>query len=344
MLNPISYTERVVADFLRYQLTTYRFADEALHAQMRRLLSLEQIRSTALMKGAYIGLSKPFREGPPVAQLVREGLLDPLVESIAPFPVLYGHQEQAIREIRAARTTVISTGTGSGKTECFLYPVITRCLELRDAGAPAGISAVLVYPMNALAEDQLGRLRDLLAGAGVTFGMYVGKTPDRAADVQGERLPEGASRADYRARLEQLRNEGRSIAVHPPEERASREEMHTPGMQPRIQLTNVKQLELLLTRHQDVELFRDATLDYIVFDEAHTFSGALGAEMACLIRRLAHAGRRRPADMERRLSRSGRVLPRRGHLSVRSRDHRRISGPRSGRNRVCAGDRARGRE
>lgn len=69
---------------------------------------------------------------------------------------------------------MISTGTGSGQTECFLYPVITRCLELRDAGATAGISPVLVYPMNALAEDQLGRLRDLLAGAGVTFGMYVG--------------------------------------------------------------------------------------------------------------------------------------------------------------------------
>lgn len=64
-------------------------------------------------------------------------------------------------------------------------------------------------------------------------------------------------------------------------------------MQPRSLLTNVKPLELLLTRHQDVELFRDATLDYIVFDEAHTFSGALGAETACLIRRLrAYCGRR----------------------------------------------------
>ena len=60
-----------------------------------------------------------------------------------------------------------------------------------------------------------------------------------------------------------------------------------PGRQPRILLTNVKQLELLLTRQQDIELFSDARLDFLVFDEAHTFRGALGAETACLIRRLA---------------------------------------------------------
>lgn len=62
--------------------------------------------------------------------------------------------------------------------------------------------------------------------------------------------------------------------------------MRTPGGQPRILLTNVNQLELLLTRHRDVELFDDARLDYLVFDEAHTFTGAHGAEAACLIRRL----------------------------------------------------------
>ena len=62
--------------------------------------------------------------------------------------------------------------------------------------------------------------------------------------------------------------------------------MRTPGRQPRILLTNVKQLELLLTRQRDIQLFADARLDFLVFDEAHTFTGALGAETACLIRRL----------------------------------------------------------
>ena len=68
--------------------------------------------------------------------------------------------------------------------------------------------------------------------------------------------------------------------------------MRTPGRQPRILLTNVKQLELLLTRQHDVNLFADARLDLLVFDEAHTFTGAQGAETACLIRRLrAFCGR-----------------------------------------------------
>ena len=64
--------------------------------------------------------------------------------------------------------------------------------------------------------------------------------------------------------------------------------MRKAGHQPRILLTNVKQLERLLTRQRDVELFTDARLDFLVFDEAHTFAGAHGAETACLIRRLRY--------------------------------------------------------
>ncbi len=285
-LNPIAFTENVVRSFLRYQLTTYPFADPELHAQMRRLLSLDETRLTPLVKGPYISLSRSFRAGASVAALAGEGVLHPTMESLVPFPGLYGHQERAIRAIHERRTTLVSTGTGSGKTEAFLYPIISRCLELRDRKAPAGIAAVLVYPMNALAEDQLLRLRDLLAGTGVTFGMYVGKTPEGSADVAGPRLKAGASREDYRRRLKQEQAEGRGVAVHPAEERCSREEMRTAGGQPRILLTNVKQLELLLTRQTDATLFDGASLEYLVFDEAHTFSGAMGAETACLIRRL----------------------------------------------------------
>lgn len=62
-LNPIVFTERVVRSFLRYQLTAYPFADERLHTQMRRLLSLDETRQSPLMKGPFISLSRPFREG-----------------------------------------------------------------------------------------------------------------------------------------------------------------------------------------------------------------------------------------------------------------------------------------
>lgn len=297
-LNPIVFTEKVVRSFLRYQLTAYPFADERLLSQMRRLLSLDETRQSPLLKGPYLSVSRPFRQGATVDSLVREGLFHPHMRQRIPAAIthVYGHQEDAIRAIGRAQTTLISTGTGSGKTECFLYPIVSKCLELRDQGVPPGISAVIVYPMNALAEDQLGRLRSLLAGTGVSFGMYVGKTPEREGEVAGIRLPAGTSRADYEARLAQIRREKRSEGVYPPEEVCSREMMRTPGRQPRILLTNTKQLELLLTRQRDVELFTGARLDFLVFDEAHTFAGAQGAETACLIRRLRAFCGRRPQD------------------------------------------------
>ena len=287
-LNPIAYTEHVVRSFLRYQLTAYPFADPHLHAQMRELLSLDETRRSPLLKGPYVSLSRPFRQGAAVETLIGEGLLHPHLRDRIPEQLthVYGHQERALHAVAEGRTTLVSTGTGSGKTECFLYPVVSQCLRLRDDDAPPGISAVIVYPMNALAEDQLMRLRSLLAGTGIPFGMYVGKTPEHETEVAGVRLSPGSSRADYEARLAQARRDGSGETIYPAEEVCSREVMRSPGRQPRILLTNVKQLELLLTRQQDIELFAGARLDFLVFDEAHTFTGALGAETACLVRRL----------------------------------------------------------
>lgn len=292
MLNPITYTEDVVSDFLRYQLSTYAFADKSLYQQMRDLLNLEHSRKTPLMKGPYISLSRTFRQGASLQTLASEGVLHPHIQQLSPYPAAYLHQEQAFRAIHARRPTLVSTGTGSGKTECFLLPIISRCLHLRDEGAPAGVTAVIVYPMNALAEDQLQRMRELLVGTGITFGMYVGKTPRTEADINGVRLAPGSSVVDYRNRLAEMQRLKLDVALHPAEERVSREAMRKSGEQPRILLTNVKQLELLLTRQQDLELFDQARLEFMVFDEAHTFTGASGAETACLIRRLrAYCGK-----------------------------------------------------
>jgi ATP-dependent helicase YprA (DUF1998 family) len=286
MQNPITYTEKVVSDFLKYQLSTYAFADTGLHAQLRQLLSLEETRNTPLLKGPYISLSRAFRQGASYADLAAESVFHSHIQQLSPHPHSYGHQEEAYRAIKDGMSTLVATGTGSGKTECFLMPIISRCLELRDQEAPESILAVIVYPMNALAEDQLLRMRSLLAGTGVSFGMYIGKTPNNKADANGVRLSAGSSSADYEAKVHELRERKEDRPVYPFEERPSREEMREEGKQPRILLTNVKQLELLLTRQRDLELFDNALLEYLVFDEAHTFTGAQGAETACLIRRL----------------------------------------------------------
>ena len=285
-LNPITFTERVVDDFLHYQLTTFPLADQNLFQQLRALLHLEESRNTPLRRGPFVTLSRPFKQGATISQLIADGVFHSQMQAIVPYESVHAHQEAAIRSIYAGNTTLVSTGTGSGKTESFLYPVISRCLELQEADAPPGVVAVLVYPLNALAEDQLDRLRGLLAGRGISFGMYVGKTPEEESWVRGEQMPAGTTNAAYHERLNQIRETGQSVSLLPPEERASRKAMRTEGEQPRILLTNVKQLELLLTRGKDVGIFSNAPLEFLVLDEAHTLRGAQGAETACLIRRL----------------------------------------------------------
>jgi ATP-dependent helicase YprA (DUF1998 family) len=145
-INPTVYTERIVRSFLKYQLSAYPLSDERLHRQTRDLLSLDRVRQTPLLRGPYISLSRGFRAGASVAELVADGVLHPHMRQIIPAAItnVYGHQERAMRAIHAGHTTLVSTGTGSGKTECFLYPIISKCLQLKDTGARAGISAVIV--------------------------------------------------------------------------------------------------------------------------------------------------------------------------------------------------------
>src|SRR5262249_12406845 len=138
---------------------------------------------------------------------------------------------------------------------------------LREPGP--GVKAVVVYPMNALANDQLRRLGELLGSApDVTFGRYTGDTPETDA---------GDQRRDPRP------------ASAPPNLLWSRQAMReTP---PNILLTNYTMLELLLLRGRDAELFRYGRPLYLVVDEIHLFAGVLGAEVACLLRRLRqHVG------------------------------------------------------
>ncbi len=287
-LNPIQFTRGVVEEFRRYQLTAFPIADPRLAAQASALLGVGAFGDSPLTKGPYVSLARGFREGATLPALVEEGLIHPALPGVAEFPSLFAHQEETLRAALDGRHTLISTGTGSGKTESFLYPIIDRCLRMRDAQEPDGVAAVLVYPMNALAADQRDRLRLLLAGTGITYGMYVGSTPRRPSDSDVIQLAEGEGReALLAARRKRKAND---LDVVPFEECATRQEIRE--RKPRILITNANQLELLITRQEDFELFTGAPLSFIVLDEAHTYAGATGAEVACLVRRLrAFAGK-----------------------------------------------------
>lgn len=289
-INPVLFSHQVNEQFRRWQLTAFPLTDSELYEQVRSMLTESPTGASPLVKGPYVSLSRSFQQGAAVADLVSEGLAHPKLTHIAEYPRLFAHQEEAFRAVKANRHCLISTGTGSGKTESFLYPIIDHCLCLQDQGAPPGVVAVLVYPMNALAQDQLERLRLLLAGTGITFGLYVGSTPASGDEPSGyKRLPKGAGPNDLRRA--RRKHHGSGMTVVPYEERLSEETMAAEP--PRLLLTNAKQLELLLTRSKDLGMFDGAPLRFIVFDEVHTYSGSEGAEAALLVRRLRAFARKR---------------------------------------------------
>ena len=83
-INPIVYTEKIVRSFLKYQLSAYPFSDPRLHTQMRELLSVDKVRRTPLLRGPYISLSRGFREGATIGQLIDEGVFHPHMRQIIP--------------------------------------------------------------------------------------------------------------------------------------------------------------------------------------------------------------------------------------------------------------------
>lgn len=284
-LNPVQFGTEVVDQFGRYLMTTFPIADPRMEQQVREALRHDVGGERLIAKGPYVYINQPFEEGRSVAALCADPKLGlhRVLKDIFPYSAVHMHQERALEAAKASMHTVVATGTGSGKTEAFLLPVIDHCLHLRDASAPEGVVAVIVYPMNALADDQLRRLRPLLAGTGVTFGRYTGVTPKEGEAPQGQLV----ERRAYNAAELNLLAEGKEEKVELPwEECFSRADIQK--RRPRILLTNYSQLEYLLLRDTDLDLFRGAPLRFLVFDEVHTYTGALGSEVACLIRRLRH--------------------------------------------------------
>ena len=231
-----------------------------------------------LAKGPFLEAAPPYRKDKTVADLVDEGLLCKGMMSLGggetrnfdPYRPLYVHQVKAIEKSLAGRNYAVVTDTGSGKTECFLLPILNDILaEFEKSGRSAGVRAMILYPMNALANDQLKRLRRLLKGTDITFGRYTGDTEEKESVALRKWKDENPDQT----RL--------------PNEIISREAIRENP--PNILLTNYSMLEYLLLRPEDAPLFGGvfgANWRHIAIDEAHVYSGALGTEIAYLLRRV----------------------------------------------------------
>ncbi|ABP81069.1 DEAD/DEAH box helicase [Stutzerimonas stutzeri] len=255
-MQPLIVSQQVtqgVADFLR---TAFPSTTPGFEGLLERFLA----ERSNIFKGPYLTLPLPFRKQ--------------LNGGVPAFPWLpasfvpHAHQAKAFVRLAGeeARSTLVATGTGSGKTECFLYPILEHCRVARAEGR-RGIKAIILYPMNALASDQSGRVaKEIVKSAGLSgirAGLYVGDAPAIESQTVAQ-LSDGSY---------SVITDRNALRENPPD----------------ILLTNYKMLDFLLLRAADAPLWahqQPDTLRYLVVDELHTFDGAQGTDLACLIRRL----------------------------------------------------------
>lgn len=230
--------------------TSFPITNSVFKGSLRNMLNTKD----AVFHDPYVAVRLPFR--------VYEGE-DNLFEAIHQQFSPYVHQQRAFERLTGedGSSTLVATGTGSGKTECFLYPILEYCYKHRGE---TGIKALIIYPMNALASDQAKRIAELVHGnpelksAGVRVGMYVGGQEKTSSKMMMS---------------DKVITDHETLLSAPPD----------------ILMTNYKMLDYLLVRPKDAELWKNnnpETLKYIAVDELHTFDGAQGTDLACLLRRL----------------------------------------------------------
>ena len=279
MFDPIKASKEIKDSYIDYITTAFDMADPVYEQEFRKELQKEGM----VARGPFLDIGGSFETRRTLRELIQDNCVSPLFQSLEPIAEekrelkldrpLYRHQETSLLKAAAGENLVVTTGTGSGKTESFLLPIINHLLKEQESGTlTAGVRAIIIYPMNALANDQMKRMRALFKNyPQICYGVYNGNTEH----TQSKAL------AEYHRTY---RDDAGNPLNPAPNEIISREVMQkTP---PHILITNYSMLEYMMLRPKDDAVFSGAKLKFIVLDEAHIYKGATGMETSLLMRRL----------------------------------------------------------
>lgn len=275
--NPIERSRYINERYKEYLRSSFKFGSNKLQK-----LFEEQLRVENLYKGPYVDLNLPFQRGKSLNELIDDQVVCKSFKKLGDMYFarpLYAHQEEAIRHIGSGHSAIITTGTGSGKTECFLYPILNELMsDVEKGNHEVGIRAVFLYPMNALVNDQIDRVRKILGICpDITYGFFTGETKEKVSRNYREKYGE-----EYDTFI-------------PKNELVSREEIR--NNPPHLLFTNYSMLEYLLIRPNDYSIFEPERLNnwkFVVLDEAHSYYGSLGIELSLLMRRLTGLAKNKP--------------------------------------------------
>ena len=248
-LDVFALRDSVVGEYKRFATSFTTIHAQDIREQVEGIYALDRYWPEPLIQ-----INPSYKRSTDVGALVASGVLEPGCADIFRtngHPLsLYKHQEQAVALAAEDESFVVTTGTGSGKSLCFFIPIVSHVLNARRSATQRRTHAIVVYPMNALANSQMDELAKYMDqgpdGSPITFDRYTGQ------DDRGERT---------------------RIAREPPD----------------ILLTNFMMLELLMTRQEELDrqvIGNCAGLRFLVLDELHTYRGRQGADVALLVRRV----------------------------------------------------------
>ena len=255
MNNVFGFRDQLISEYSSFSRSFARIAAPDIRDEVER-----QYADGRYWPEPLIQINPNYQRKGTVQQLVAEEILHHACANLFqvgkaeghPLPLhLYAHQMQALAKGQGKQSYVVTTGTGSGKSLSFFIPVIDRILKAKDQDKTARTRAIVIYPMNALANSQLEELDKFL------YGYPAGQQPFTVARYTGQE-----SKAERDA-----------IANNPPD----------------ILLTNFMMLELILTRFDEVDrrvVDHCQGLEFLILDELHTYRGRQGADVALLVRRL----------------------------------------------------------